>query len=203
MSVNMRPLFSGWLVFSLTICCLFPGCRSNAPTQGSLFQQIFLSDSSDFRGVNLGDDIQLVRNLSAPLLPRYEDRYGLSFEYKLKPEGELTVDYYSDNLISGIEANKIASIVAQITLDNEVETARLYQEMREYFSRQYSMAMGNYGDYVWSTATRDFRISEVRLRLDESKRGIVLNFVDTHAGTNNEPTEEEVVEEVEEEQPVP
>lgn len=127
-------------------------------------------------------------SIASPLLPRYQDRYGLSYEHELSPEGQLKTDYYTDNLISGMETNKIASIVAQISLENEVETARLYQEIKEHFDTRYNLATGVYGDYLWSTATRDFGVMEVRLRLDDSKRGIVVNFVDPQAGTRNEPS---------------
>ncbi len=162
------------------------GCQRSRPAMEGLLAQVFLSDSSDFRGVNLGDDIQDVRSNAAPLQPRYQDRYGLSFEYGLEPAGKLVVDFFADNLITGLESNRIASIVAEIQLNDEVEAARLYQDIREYLTRRYNMGTGVYGDFSWSSATRDFGNMEVRLRLDESKRGIVINFVDTQAGKHAE-----------------
>ncbi len=153
--------------------------------------QIFQTTEANFRGVNLGDELQIAKSLTAPIQPKFQDRYGLSFEYELSPAGRLSVDYYSDNLITGMETNRIASIVAHVILDQEVETARLYQEIRAYFNEKYNLASGSYGDYVWSSATNDFGIMEVRLRLNDSKRGIVINFVDVQAGTKNEPASSE------------
>ncbi len=189
----MKAYFSvSVLLLPFLICSLLSvgGCRTSNSQQSDLFYQIFQGDSCDFRSINLGDDVQLVRSLMDPLTPRFQDRYGLAYEYDLPDAGKLLVDYYSDNLITGLESSKVASIVAQVMLDNEVETARLYQEMREYFTRKYNLASGSYGDYVWSTATRNFGVMEVTLRLDESKRGIIINFVDTQAGTTNEPSQD-------------
>lgn len=163
-------------------------CDNRSAQKGDLFQKIFLNPESDFRGVKLGNNIQEVRSLAAPVLPHYQDRYGLSFSHEIQPGVSLKTDYYSDNLITGLESNKIASIVAQINLSNEVETARLYQEIKDFFDKKYNLAIGSYGDYLWSSATRDFGVMEIRLRLDDSKRGIVINFVDTQAGTQNEPS---------------
>lgn len=163
-------------------------CDNRSAQQGQLFQKIFLDPESDFRGVKLGNNIQEVRSLAAPVLPHYQDRYGLSFSHEIQPGVTLKTDYYSDNLITGLESNKIASIVAQVELSNEVETARLYQEIKDFFDAKYNLAIGNYGDYLWSSATRDFGVMEIRLRLDDSKKGIVINFVDTQAGTHNEPS---------------
>lgn len=167
---------------------LLASCNNRPSQQGDLFQKIFLNPETDFRGIQLGDNIQEVRSLAAPVLPHYQDRYGLSFSHELQPGVTLKTDYYSDNLITGLETNKIASIVAHVELDNEVETARLYQEIRDFFDSKYNLAIGSYGDYIWSSATRDFGVMEIRLRLDDSKRGIVINFVDTQAGTKNEPS---------------
>lgn len=158
------------------------GCRPSAPAYSPLFQQIFLNDSTTFRGVNLGEDIQVAYTLAAPHKPVHEDLYGLSYRYKLEPEGELIVDFFTDNLIEGTDDNRIISIVAQINLADEVETARLYQELREFFNARYNLASGTYGEYVWSNATRDFGVMEVHLKLDGGKRGIIINFVNTQAG---------------------
>lgn len=181
MSLPIRLLlFLPWLI----LC----SCERTHSNHSELFTQIFISADNDFRGVNLGQGIQDILTIASPLLPKYQDRYGVSYEIKLVPSGSLRADYYTDNLISGMETNKIASIVAQVSLDNEVETARLYQEIKEYFDLRYNLPAGVYGDYLWSSATRDFGVIEVRLRLDDSKRGIVFNFVDPQAGTRNEPS---------------
>lgn len=186
MKVSPSSLLS--IVLASLMIGLLVSCDNRSAEQGDLFRQIFLYPETDFRGVELGDNIQEIRSLAAPVLPHYQDRYGLSFSHELRPEGTLKTDYYSDNLITGLETNKIASIVAQINLSNEVETARLYQEIKDFFDSKYNLAIGTYGDYIWSSSTRDFGVMEVRLRLNNSKREIVINFVDTQAGTQNEPS---------------
>ena len=135
------------------------------------------NDPATFRGTILGDQIERALAQEAAS-PTHQDKLGLSYEFLLEKEIRMFVDYYSDNLKGGQPNNRIISIVANIRMEDEVETARLYNEMESYLNLKYGVANGGYGGFTWNAFTLHTNNMEVRLKLNDDKRSITLNFID-------------------------
>lgn len=170
-----RPWF-GWLCTLL----LLAACSEKGTSRSELFQEIFTTrESGTFRGVTLGESIEQARAQEAPNLPVHEDVLGLTYHFDLGQERSLVIAYYKDNLKTQRETNRLASIVANVHLNDELTTAQLYNEIQDYFiqNNHYGLASGSYGDYIWESRLKNGM--EVRLKLDENKHLITLNFIDT------------------------
>ncbi len=167
----------------LSFCLLCIACTPDHFSNTNLFKEIFLEGTGTFRGTTLGEPIELVKEHEAPNEPVHEDILGLSYELPLGENRKMLIAYYKDNLKTETESNRVASIIANIQLRDELESAQLYNEIQEYFiqNNQYGLASGTYGDYTWESRIK--RGMEVRLKLDENKRVITLNFIDTQIGT--------------------
>jgi hypothetical protein len=177
----MRFCFS----FGLLALLLLFACSPNQAPRSPLFQEIFLSDTATFRGSSLGLDIQLVSQ-HEPLEARHEDKLGLTYEIPLGETRKILVDYFSDNLKTERETNRLASIIANILLADEVETAKLYNEIQQVFSKKYRLASGLYGNYQWQSGNRYTSSIEVRLQLNDDKKGLTLSFIDTEVKYDSE-----------------
>jgi len=153
-------------------------CEAPVASKSELFYEVFLNDSSVFRNLEPGDPLEKVPQVEAEP-PTHSDDIGLVFENTLPSGYTLYLDYWSDKLNSVDPQNKIASIVANILIQDEVETAKLYNEILAYFNSEYGISSGTYGDYSWKGITKKSTAMSVYLKLDESKKGITINFVDT------------------------
>ncbi|MDX2250430.1 MAG: hypothetical protein SF052_26850 [Bacteroidia bacterium] len=167
------------LAFGMVFGLLISGCKDKISSHSELFQQIFADDSSTFRKSNIGDIMSHVRENELPNLPEHDDKLGMSYNLRIDSSATILVDYYSDNIRNERSLERVASIVANISLDDEVRTAQLYSEIQEYLNQHYGIYSGTYGDYSWEAGTRYTPEMEVRLLLAENKRGITLNFVNT------------------------
>ena len=164
------------------MCCIVAlalnGCDAPVSSKTDLFYEVFLNDTSVFRNLEPADPIDKVAQIEEDA-PKHSDDIGLVFEYTLPSGYPLYLDYWSDKLNSTEPQNKIASIVANILIQDEVETAKLYNEIVEHFNVEYGISSGTYGDYSWEGITQKSTAMEVNLRLDENKKGVTINFVDT------------------------
>ncbi|GAB4416750.1 MAG: hypothetical protein OHK0039_26360 [Bacteroidia bacterium] len=156
-----------------------PGCTTREASHSALFYEIFIHDSTTFRGSSLGTDMEAVLENEMPEQPVYEDPMGYSFKFTLSPGYLMLVDYFSDFLKRESPARKLSSIVANIYLYDEVETAKIYNEIQAFFNMRYGVATGSYGDYLWQSSNAFTHSMEIRLKLNDDKKGIKLNFVDT------------------------
>lgn len=155
------------LVFSLFAC--------NTLQQGKQkhYLSIFEDETSTFRGINLKDDKKKILLLNDNKKPIYDDLLGLKYEYSL-PEGKLTSEYYIDNLRTGRESNQISAILLKIHWQDEIGTAKLYEEIHRRFTQKYGLASGKYGDWIWESAAYQMTIY---LQLTAEKTGIQIQFV--------------------------
>ena len=172
----------------LGIACLgglllfLTACRPEATGHSELFLALFAPDSATFRGLELGDDIREVLAQEAPHQPEHRDKLGLTYHFDLADSARLLIDYYTDNLKTERESNRLTSILANLKVGDEVETARLYDEVQAHLSRHYGLAGGAYGRFEWRISAPDLSSMEVRLLLDDNKQGITLNYIDTQPG---------------------
>lgn len=179
----MRKLL--FLIFVFAV--LFGACTANDTQQSPFFSAIFtpehlaaqsLSDSVNFRGLTVGEPISRVGELEEQTHLRHQDELGFSYEIPLSESVTLLLDYYSDQANSQFPQERITSIVADVLMKEEFETANLYEDIATYFNEQYGVADGGYGQLVWNGYTPFTNNLEVRLILNENKTQITINFVD-------------------------
>jgi hypothetical protein len=130
-----------------------------------------------FRGINLRDTLPLVKEMEKAE-PKHEDLLGLSYSYALESEsgGKLVLEYYSDNLQTGTESNRISSVIANIFLNDPVRTTSFYQELESYLTEKYGIPSGKRGNYSWESRVLNL---EVGLKSGDLPNSITLNFVST------------------------
>ncbi|MDX2287062.1 MAG: hypothetical protein NW241_23050 [Bacteroidia bacterium] len=176
--IRLRTLVLLLLAWSAVL----PGCRSQEYAQSDLFYEVFRDDSSTFRGLYLGEPVEtaVAREPAASL--RYQDRLGASYVVQLSEGSLLLLDYYANYLKDPANPSGLASIVANILMEDEVETARLYSELVAHFNQRYGVASGRYGAYSWESPGKLTPDMEIILRLHEDKKGITVNFVDAGSG---------------------
>lgn len=163
-------------------------CQSREESRSELFTQVFLDDSSTFRGSMLGEKIETVLTHEEDRVPSHQDKLGLTYQIDLEREGyTMIIDYYTDNLKTDKESNRLTSIVAKVLLSDEVEAAKLYNEVQSYFNNRYGLSSGKYGAFEWEGSNPFTSSIEVRLKLNEDKKGISLNFIDTESRLTPEP----------------
>jgi hypothetical protein len=169
-------------------CCgLFLRCTTENFRHSPLFLELFSEEKSTFRGTDLGDPMTLVKQNEAAVAgrhndsgtPKHDDRLGLAFEYTLTDSLLLFVEYYPKNPSEQSDSNRVASIVANISLNDEVEIAQIYNEIEQYFTRKYRISSGTYGNYSWKSSTPKTQSMEVGLKMSDNKKGITIMFIDT------------------------
>lgn len=179
--MSPMPLFHpgllGWWVCLVLLAC--GACRPAPVSRSPLFYEVFVDDTTTFRGTMLGDSIEQVLAHEAPESPVHVDPLGISYQFRLSPGYLMLADYYSDHLKTERESKRLASIVANILINDEVETAKLYEEILTCFNARYGVSTGLYGHYKWQSSNRFTHSMEIVLRLNEDKKGITLNFIDT------------------------
>lgn len=178
--VHIIPLL---LVSSLWL--ISNACVDTQAPRSELFQSIFIDDSSTFRNTYLGETLPDVIQQENDHKPVHQDAFGLKFEMEVSPICDMTVHYLPQSMKSGgFESAKVASIVSNVMLSSEVETARLYNEIEEHFNVLYGREnlKGKYGNYSWSCSKDYISSMEIRLILGESQKNIMMNFVDTQTG---------------------
>lgn len=175
------------LFFLFSSLCCFVSCTTQNFSKGPLFEELFSDENSTFRGTDLGDRIGEVIEQEKTTAqahsqtggPKHHDPLGLSYEYVLTDSLLLFVEYYPPIPQEKNDSSRISSIVANISLDDEVEIAQLYNEIEQYFSRKYRISSGTYGNYSWKTSTPKTQSMEVGLKMSDNKRGITVMFIDT------------------------
>lgn len=167
------------LIPGVVLLLLIGGCRNNGGKKSQLFQEMFRSDTTTFRGIDPRDSLARVMRQEDAEALLHDDELGLAYRYYPREGVELLLDYHSNNLLTEQNTNHIASIVANILMEDEVETAKLYNEIQGYFNRKYGVSSGTYGDLRWEAITRHLTRMEIQLKMKENRRGLTLNFVDT------------------------
>ncbi|MEM7509785.1 MAG: hypothetical protein AAF388_02555, partial [Bacteroidota bacterium] len=97
-------------------------------------------------------------------------------------EGDkLFVEYYKDKNKEEESANQVAAIIANVYLEDEITTSQLYNEVQTYLNsvEDYGLSSGSYGNYSWESRTKNNNRMEISLKLDDTKKGITLNFIET------------------------
>jgi len=181
--MNLHPqtsssVFLASLGFFLMVALFAPGCSNEAPSHDPVYLRLFRDDSTAFRGVDPGDALSEVKRYEDAGQILHEDELGLSYRIPLNDKEEMLIDYHSDNLQTELSSNRLASIVANVLLIDEIRTAKLYNEVQVLFNERYGVANGSYGDLRWEGLTRHLTPMEIILRMDDSKKGLTLNFVD-------------------------
>lgn len=164
-------------------------CETNELEHSKIFKQIFLSKGATFRGTNLGDSFSVPLESEAPHEPKYKDNLGVTYEIDLDHKRRMFIEYYRDDIDSPSSDNRVAAIVANVLLEDELVTAQLYNELHDYFNTidVYGFSRGTYGNYIWESQTKYSSRMEVILKLNDNKKGITLNFIDTRIDYNNNP----------------
>jgi hypothetical protein len=160
-------------------------CVDTRVPKSELFYSIFVDDSSTFRNTYLGETLGEVLDHESDFRPVHQDVYGLKFQIEVSPACRMSVHYLPQSMKSGgLESPNVASIIANVNLQSEVETARLYNEIEEHFNLLYGREnlKGKYGNYSWNCSKDYISSMEVRLVLGENQKNIMLNFVDTQTG---------------------
>ncbi|MEM9985153.1 MAG: hypothetical protein AAF804_08670 [Bacteroidota bacterium] len=153
-------------------------CRSEAGLQSPLFEDLFRNDTTAFRGLDPRDPLNRALRQEEEAKLRYQDELGLAYQYPLGKEAEIFIDYHSNNLMSDETSDQIVSIVSNILLEDEVETARLYNEIQAYFNSRYGVSSGTYGQFKWTGLTRHSTQMEILLNMSTDRKGLTINFVD-------------------------
>ncbi|MEZ4826720.1 MAG: hypothetical protein R3C61_10580 [Bacteroidia bacterium] len=177
--MNLRTVNAYFLAFGLAAMIFLSACSDPISAHSPIFKILFTDDSTAFRGISIGEQMREVRKKELPLDPEHDDKLGVSYLVPIDSATEMLIDYYSDNIRNERSQERVASIVANISLNDEVKTAQLYSEIQDYFNKNYGIYSGSYGDYSWNAGTRLTPEMEVRLLLAENKKGITLNFVNT------------------------
>lgn len=185
-----------YLSLSLVFCSLLlifnSACKDSGDELSSIFRQVFYGDSLylpteadtfTFRQVILGQQMSTVKGLESPFKVQHEDEFGLGYEIFLDEQSVLLLDYYSSR--SQAADDRLVSIVADLILQDEVETARVYGELESYLNERYGLSDGSYGQQIWTGFTSFTNNMEVRLVLNENKRQIGLNFIDLQTHQTN------------------
>jgi len=174
------PLLAILLLFLSGVSCV----DTRVP-QSELFYSIFVDDSSTFRKTYLGQSLKEAASHENNQRPIHQDAFGLKYDMEVSPDCRMTVHYLPQSMKSGgLQSSEIASIVANVNLQSEVETARLYNEIEEHFNLLYGKENleGKYGNYSWSCSKEYISSMEIRLVLGENQKNIMMNFVDTQTG---------------------
>ncbi|MEM8901433.1 MAG: hypothetical protein AAGC85_25210 [Bacteroidota bacterium] len=176
--MNFRLHILCWLTaFSL----FFFSCGREESSRSQLFAEIFKDQQSTFRGTNLGDDISVPKQNELPQVPKYIDSLGIVYEYGLVQGDKLFVEYFKDKNKEEENANQVAAIIANVYLEDEITTSQLYNEIQTYLNsiEDYGLSSGSYGNYFWESRTKNNNRMEIYLKLDDTKKGITLNFIET------------------------
>ena len=173
-------------LLTIGISLLFQSaCADRIPPKSELFYSVFLDDSSTFRHTFLGEAMKEVMKHEESARPIHQDAFGLKYELELSPTCRMMIHYLPQSMKSGgAESRRIASIVANVDLNSEVETARLYNEIEDHFNLLYGREnlTGKYGNYTWNCSKNYISSMEVRLSLGNDQKNILMNFVDTQSG---------------------
>lgn len=172
------------VVFGLVLVLTSAACNRANPSRSELYKLLLPADTCDFRYVSLGNSMKEIPLREAPAKPlNYSDDLSVTFQFELSGGRKLLVDYYSQQLkdFTNSKGNNdaLASVVAHVYLEDEVETALLYNELQAHFTEQFGLPNGSYGAQIWSGSSRFTESMEARLSLGDDKKSVILNLVDT------------------------
>ncbi len=156
---------------SLILCTLLYACTGASETESRLYKQIFAEEKAMFRGINLGDKLD---NIHENMQAKYTDILGVVYEIPLSANEKMSVHYYIDNLQTNKETNRIATIQANITVNDEVETTQLYHQIQQHLTQKYGLPTGNYGTLKWESAAYGM---EVSLNIASNRKEIDIAFI--------------------------
>lgn len=155
------------IVLCFSFCLLIWGCGDSNPTAESLVEQLFGQADGVFRGLGVGSTAEEVKKQEGGN-PRFEDQWGLQYEINLGESRELLIDYLLED-----SSRRVKSIVALLSLRDEVEASEQFNAIETRLSRDYGVPDGSFGDYFWGPQRVNLSI---QLRLLENKSSLSLNF---------------------------
>lgn len=172
------------VIFGLILALISVGCNRADPSRSELYKLLLPTDTCDFRYVCLGHSMKEIPAREAPAKPLdYSDDLSITYQFELSGGRRLLVDYYSQQLKDFTNSkgsnDALASVVAHVYLEDEVETALLYNELQARFSEQFGLPDGSYGAQIWKGSSRFTESMEARLSLGDDKKSVILNLVDT------------------------
>lgn len=162
-SAKIYPLFLlGIMLFFLE------SCGPPKAERSELFTKLYGDESGDFRGVNLGEPLEKVKEAETGS-PKTTDRFGYVYKINLGEEKYAMLEYMSREGENRI----VNAIVANVFLNDEGETSDIYRESEEFLRGRHGVPDGNFGSYRWSDGEKEMEIS---LRLLDDKKSFSLNF---------------------------
>ncbi len=124
--------------------------------------------------------MQEVKVAELPVKPEaYSDEITLSYRYTLPDHKQILTDFYSARLKSSLNSDILLSLVAHVYFEDEVEAAQIYNEFQQRFTEQYGLPNGSYGSLVWNGGTEYAGNMEIRLFLNDNKKGFSVNYLST------------------------
>lgn len=135
----------------LLLGCIISSCnepKSNLAEYGPVFEKVMISDTSVFRGFNLGDSLNFVQSKETNK-PVEVDKEYLYYEYKLDSEGSFNIAYNFDEL--GL--NEIHSDIFINDADNADE---VFNKFKTYFDAHFGTSQAQMGFTIWSVKSEKY-----------------------------------------------
>lgn len=131
--------------FLILILMVLSSCRQKPEVSeyGQNFQHIFVSDSGHFRGVNIGDDIERVKQIEKGTLIEEQSNY-LLYQDKLDEDDKFDVAYYFDK--SGLY-----TINFRGNFESETKSREVFNSFHDYYSKVYGKPQKQEAYSVWKT----------------------------------------------------
>jgi hypothetical protein len=133
--------------------------KSKLAKYGSVLEDVIRSDSSAFRGFNLGDKLDSIQKKEAGK-PIESDTAYLYYEYKLDSSNTFNITYNFDD-------DGLNEIQSDIFIHNPNNTENVFNAFKAFFDDHYGASESHGGFTVWLVKSKKF--GDVRINLsDES-----------------------------------
>jgi len=157
---------------------LLSACATNTAAHSALFEAVFRPENKGiFRGISPGDALDKARRAERGT-PRLSDRLGLGYRYALPEKGGLRLSYFADNVLTGLQTDRIASIVAVVRVSDEIQAEAFRAEALAFWQSAYGAPdirpEDGDGKYLWRDEQNSMEFS---ITLSDDKREITLNIV--------------------------
>jgi hypothetical protein len=144
------------------VLVIFSSCtkpKSKLAAYGPVFESVMISDTSVFRGINLGDKIASIQKKELAT-PTESDSAFLYYEYPLDSTGSFNITYNFDE-------EGLNEIQSDIFINNPDKADEIFLKFKTYFDEHYGESESHQGFTVWSVKSQKF--GDVKLNLsDES-----------------------------------
>ncbi|MES2140338.1 MAG: hypothetical protein V4511_11585 [Bacteroidota bacterium] len=140
--IGILFLFLGFVVLS----CNEP--KSALSEYGPVFEKVMISDTSVFRGFNLGDSLNFVRSKETNK-PVEVDKEYLYYEYKLDSEGSFNIAYNFDE-------QGLNEIHSDIFINNADNADEVFDKFKTYFDGHFGTSQAQMGFTIWSVKSKKY-----------------------------------------------